>query len=246
MPIWVGVQIDLAKFSVIGGRRGSQEMTRGNLEMTVRSIQNLRVATMASLVAMSLSQAAVAQTYRESTGSGLSSIVSCDAKGGKQGTGAIVGALLGAAAGSNLAKHDRGTGTAVGAAIGAATGSYVGCKMQRDAQEKSITNANANANDSLQPAVYSHEGYRLSGDIAPASFVGTSQQYVAKTTLNLRGAPTKAGTRVGQLQPGERFQALARVRGTDWVLVGQNGVGVGYVSGRYAQPVGYQTVAYRQ
>ena len=68
---------------------------------------------------------------------------------------------------------------------------------------------------------------------------------VARTTVNLRAAPTTGSARVGQLRAGERFEALAQVRGSDWVLVGQNGVGVGYVHGAYVQPEGYRYANYR-
>jgi hypothetical protein len=33
----------------------------------------------------------------------------------------------------------------------------------------------------------------------------------------------------GELKRGERVQALAKVKGYDWVLVGKNGMGIGYV-----------------
>jgi Ni/Co efflux regulator RcnB len=69
-------------------------------------------------------------------------VIGCDAPGDKQVGGAVLGALLGGVAGSNLARHDRGTGTLVGAAAGAATGSYVGCKMQKgDAARPATANA---------------------------------------------------------------------------------------------------------
>jgi len=153
--------------------------------------------------------------------------------------------LLGAAAGSNLAKNDRGTGTAIGAVVGAATGSYVGCKMQRTDQAQNAYGYGQQYQPAhQQPSTYSHAGYRLSGDISPARYVRDGGAFAASSNLNLRGAPSTSARKVGSLQAGERFQALARVRGTDWILVGQNGVGVGYVSGRYAQPVGYQYAAY--
>ena len=95
-----------------------------------------------------------------------------------------------------------------------------------------------------QPSTYSHAGYRLSGDISPAKYVRDGGAFAASSNLNLRGAPSTSARKVGSLRAGERFQALARVRGTDWILVGQNGVGVGYVSGRYAQPVDQQYASY--
>ncbi len=56
---------------------------------------------------------------------------------------------------------------------------------------------------------------------------------------------TTGSARVGSLRAGEGFQALARVRGSEWILVGQNGVGVGYVHGAYVRPAGgYQYARY--
>lgn len=198
------------------------------------------VATLAGVLAAgAVATTANAQTYRTPTGGGLGSIVNCDASGNKQAGGAVIGALLGAVAGSNLAKNDRGTGTAIGAAVGAATGSYVGCKMQRDAAAQT-----AYSGGGYQQATYLHNGYRLSGDLAPARYERESGAFVANSTLNLRAAPTTNSARVGSLRAGESFQALARVRGTEWILVGQNGVGVGYVHGAYVAPVGYRTASY--
>jgi uncharacterized protein YgiM (DUF1202 family) len=67
---------------------------------------------------------------------------------------------------------------------------------------------------------------------------------VATRSVNLRAAPTTGSGRVGSLRAGERFQALANVRGTDWILVGQGGVGVGYVHGAFVEPAGYRYASY--
>lgn len=44
---------------------------------------------------------------------------------------------------------------------------------------------------------------------------------------------------ISQLQPGENFEALARVRGypSDWILAGRDGVAIGYVSDTVVQPL---------
>ena len=34
----------------------------------------------------------------------------------------------------------------------------------------------------------------------------------------------------GELKRGERLQVLAKVKGWDWILVGKDGIGIGYVS----------------
>ena len=203
--------------------------------------RKLAVAALSGVIAAGAVGTANAQQYRTPTGGGPGSIVSCDAQGNKQIGGALIGALVGAAAGSNLAKND--PGTAIGAVAGAATGSYVGCKMQRD--EAARGGYAYQGGGSYRPATYTQNGYRLSGDIAPANFQRDGGAFVANSTLNLRAAPTTNSARVGSMRAGEGFQALARVRGTDWILVGQNGVGVGYVHGAYVRPAGgYQYARY--
>ena len=210
---------------------------------TSKLMRGATVAALGGMIAAGAAGAASAQQYRTPTGGGPGSIVSCDAPGGKQAGGALIGALLGAAAGSNLAKNDRGTGTAIGAVAGAATGSYVGCKMQRDDAVRA--GYAQQSGGSYRPATYTQNGYRLSGDIAPANFQRDGGAFVANSTLNLRAAPTTGSARVGALRAGEGFQALARVRGSEWILVGQNGVGVGYVHGAYVRPAGgYQYARY--
>jgi uncharacterized protein YgiM (DUF1202 family) len=87
-----------------------------------------------------------------------------------------------------------------------------------------------------QPTTYTRGGYRLSSDIEPANYRRMGETYVATRSVNLRTAPTTGSRRVGSLRAGERFQAMANVAGTDWILVGQGGVGVGYVHRAYAVP----------
>jgi uncharacterized protein YgiM (DUF1202 family) len=208
------------------------------MQTSSKLIRSAAVATMAAALSVGAASGASAQTR-------LSPVVGCDAPGNKQVGGALIGALLGAVAGSNLAKNDRGTGTAIGAVVGGATGSYVGCKMQRTDQAQNAYGYGQTYQPAYQqPSTYSHSGYRLSGDISPATYVRDGGDFAARSNLNLRGAPSTSARKVGSLRAGERFQALARVRGTDWILVGQDGVGVGYVSGRYARPVGHQYASY--
>ena len=85
----------------------------------------------------------------------------------------------------------------------------------------------------------------MRGATARHDFQRDGGAFVANSTLNLRAAPTTNSARVGSMRAGEGFQALARVRGTDWILVGQNGVGVGYVHGAFVRPAGgYQYARY--
>ena len=186
----------------------------------------MAAAVLASTIAMGAT-AAQAQ--------GLSGVTSCAAPGGKQETGAFIGALVGGVIGNKVGGRHATAETALGAVAGAAAGSAVGCKMQHDDVQ--------NAYGYGRQSTYTRGGYRLSSDIAPASYSRMNDAFVANRTVNLRAAPTTGSGRVGQLRAGERFQALASVRGADWILVGQGGVGVGYVHGAYVQPANHRYAA---
>lgn len=201
-----------------------------------------KTATLTAAAAMlAMTAAAPAAQAQSRPGGALSPVIGCQAPGGKQEGGAVIGALLGAALGSNIAKNDRGTGTAVGALVGAGVGSTVGCKMQ----EKKQAELNAGYREQGFGQVYNSGGQKLAGYVQPARFVKLNQAtYVARSTVNVRaGASTRTG-RIDQIKAGQTFYALARTADGQWLLVGQNGVGVGYVSAAYANPVGYRYAAY--
>ena len=153
-------------------------------------------------------------------------VTGCSAPGGKQEVGAVLGAVVGGLIGNKVGGRQPGLETVVGAGAGAAAGSAIGCELQKDRAQHSGT--------------YMRNGYRLSHDIAPASYSRIGQTFVATTGVNLRAAPTTGSARVGRLRGGERFQALAHVRGSDWILVGQGGVGVGYVRDDFVRPEGHR------
>ncbi len=77
-------------------------------QLTSKLMRGAIAATLAGAITAGAVSTASAQDYRAPTGGGLGSVVSCDAPGGKQAGGALIGAPLAAAAGSNLAKNDRG------------------------------------------------------------------------------------------------------------------------------------------
>jgi hypothetical protein len=167
---------------------------------------------------------------------GIGGVTNCSAPGGKQEVGALLGAVLGGVIGNKVGGRHATGETVVGAVAGAAAGSAIGCQMQKSNQNTAYGHS--------APTTYSRNGYRLSSAISPASYSRMGETFVATRSVNLRAAPTTSSGRVGSLRAGERFQALASVRGTDWILVGQGGVGVGYVHGAYAQPSGYRYAAY--
>lgn len=161
-------------------------------------------------------------------------VVGCSATGGKQEAGAVIGGLVGGLVGNKVGgRHNTGE-TIAGAAVGAAAGSAIGCEAQKDRARR----------EGYGSSTYMRSGYRLSSNIAPASYSRIGDTFVAGSGVNLRAAPTSSSARVGRLRAGERFQAMARVRGTDWILVGQGGVGVGYVRSDFVRPIGSRYAAY--
>ena len=161
-------------------------------------------------------------------------VTGCAASGGKQEGGAVVGALLGGLVGHSVGGRHATGETVAGAALGAAAGSAIGCEVQK----------NKAGHAANRPATYKSGGYRLSSDISAARFERIGQPFTAQAGVNLRAAPTTNSARVGRLQAGERFQAMAKVRDSDWILVGQNGVGVGYVRGDFVRPLDSRYAAY--
>jgi uncharacterized protein YgiM (DUF1202 family) len=156
-------------------------------------------------------------------------VTGCSASGGKQEAGAVIGGLLGGLIGNKVGGRHATGETVAGVALGAAAGSAIGC----EAQKSSARNA----------GTYTQGGYRLYSNVSPASYRKIGDTFVAESGVNLRAGPTTNSGKVGRLQAGERFQALAEVRGSDWILVGQNGVGVGYVRGDFVRPAGHRYAA---
>lgn len=180
--------------------------------------------------ALALSVAAALGAAPVAANAAPNGVTGCAASGQKQEKGALIGAVLGGLLGSQVSKNERAAGAVVGAGLGAAVGSYAGCNSQ--------------VKEAYAAGTYQVGGRTLAGYVQPARFEHAGGRYAATTRLNLRAAPTTRARAVGMLQPGERFQALATTNGGRWVLVGRNGVGVGYVARAYVMPSGYQRAAY--
>ncbi|WP_297512303.1 SH3 domain-containing protein [uncultured Caulobacter sp.] len=180
-------------------------------QTTIGKIKTITLTLGAAATALSLAAAPQANA----------GILGCKASGSKQEVGAVLGGLLGAVAGSNLAKNDRGTGTAIGAVIGAGAGSAIGCGLQREDAAQAVG------------GIYKAGGVRYATSVQAAPLIETQGKYVARSTLNLRAAASPRAPRLGALESGATFQALGRTGDGKWILVGQDGVGVGYVSTAY-------------
>lgn len=196
----------------------------------------MKTAAMAALLGVAAVAGATAPAQAETL---IPGVTGCNASGVKQERGALIGALAGGFLGNRIADDNRGMGTVVGAVAGGAAGSAVGCQMQKnDAQQVAYGGGGYGA------TTYRHSGYRIYSGVAPASYTRIGHGLVTTQTVNVRAAPSTGGAKVGTLRRGERFEALAQVRGTNWILVGRNGVGVGYVSGANVRAEGYRYASY--
>lgn len=228
-------------------------------------VSQFTAAVLAASLTIPMAAPAQAQT-----GNPLSSIFGCSAGGNKQTGGAVIGGLVGGVLGNNVAKNERGLGTVLGAAAGAAAGSYIGCRMQRSDQQKaqaatqyaldrggsqSWSNTETGASGDVRVVSTSNggggggqpvslSGLRFANGVEPASgYESDGGRYTAPRTVNVRGTPSTSGAIVGKLSAGQSFDALARVKGSDWLLAGQNGTAVGYVSSSVVRATGGQSYA---
>ncbi|MDP2116825.1 MAG: SH3 domain-containing protein [Brevundimonas sp.] len=104
-------------------------------------------------------------------------ITNCDAPGGRQQAGAVIGGVIGALAGSQISSNERTLGAVAGAGAGAAAGSYIGCNQQR-ARVTSATSGGAyRATSNLRIRSGPGTGYRQVGSLsAGQSFSATGSQ----------------------------------------------------------------------
>lgn len=225
-----------------------------------------RAATvLAAFAILSMPGLSLAQPYDQPPpapggGNPLSSIFGCDASGGKQAGGAVLGGLLGGLLGNSVSGKNRGLGTVLGAAGGAALGSYVGCRMQRGDAERAEaaarqsldgggrqawTNPETGASGSVISTPISSggagpdlNGLRLAPGVELASgYESAPTSYQAPSTINLRARPSTNAKVVGKLQSGEVVNVIGRAAGSAWVLVARNGIGAGYASEAALRPL---------
>ena len=62
-------------------------------------------------------------------------------------------------------------------------------------------------------------------------------QYIVANPTSIYSDHSFFGTKVtGELKRGDRVEALAKVKGWDWILVGKGGTGIGYVATSMLSP----------
>lgn len=131
-------------------------------------------ALLGGLAPMALPTAAAAQQ--------ANGITNCDAPGGRQRAGALIGAVIGGLAGSQISDNERALGAVVGAGAGAAAGSYIGCNQQR---------ARAYSSD----YGYSADTYRATSNLRIRSGPGTNYRQVGSLSA---GQPFTAVSSQGE------------------------------------------------
>lgn len=139
-------------------------------------IFNTSLATAAALAA--LVSAAPMAASAQSNG-----ITSCDAPGGRQQAGAVIGGVLGALAGSRISSNERTLGAVAGGAAGAAAGSYIGCNQQRARAGAQANSSGAQYRAASNLRIRSGPGtnYRQAGSLSagqPFTAIGSQGEWV--------------------------------------------------------------------
>jgi uncharacterized protein YgiM (DUF1202 family) len=73
---------------------------------------------------------------------------------------------------------------------------------------------------------------RLAPGVSKAAGYETpATTYIVANSTNIYSGPSLVDTKVtGQLKRGDHVDVLAKVKGWDWVVVGKDGTGIGYVT----------------
>jgi uncharacterized protein YgiM (DUF1202 family) len=130
-------------------------------------------AMLAGLMPAALPTMAVAQQ--------ANGITNCDAPGGRQRAGAVIGGVIGALAGSQISSNERTLGAVAGAGAGAAAGSYIGCNQQRTRAESVQSGGAYRATSNLRIRSGPGTNYRQVGTLSagqPFSATGSQGEWV--------------------------------------------------------------------
>ncbi|HST91181.1 MAG TPA: SH3 domain-containing protein [Brevundimonas sp.] len=139
-------------------------------------IMNTTLATAAALAALVTAVPTVSMAQQ------ANGVTNCDAPGGRQRTGALIGAVIGGLAGSQVSSNERTLGAVVGAGAGAAAGSYIGCNQQRARVDTTASSgAQYRATSNLRIRSGPGTGYRQAGSLRagqPFAVIGSQGEWV--------------------------------------------------------------------
>jgi hypothetical protein len=96
------------------------------------------------------------------------------------------------------------------------------------------------ANSSASAADIAVDSLNFAPGVVKASGYETppAPSYIVANSTNIFSDHAFYGTNVmGELKRGEKPEVLAKVKGWDWVLIGKQGTGIGYVATSMLSPV---------
>ena len=138
-------------------------------------IVNTTLAAAAALAALVTAVPSVSMAQQ------ANGITHCDAPGGRQRAGALIGAVAGGLLGSQVSDNERTLGAVVGAGAGAAAGSYIGCNQQRARATSVQTGGAYRTTSNLRIRSGPGTGYRQAGMLQagqPFSVIGSEGEWV--------------------------------------------------------------------
>jgi uncharacterized protein YgiM (DUF1202 family) len=138
-------------------------------------IMNTTLATAAALAALVTAVPSVSMAQQ------ANGITNCDAPGGRQRAGALIGAVAGGLIGSQVSDNERTLGAVVGAGAGAAAGSYIGCNQQRARADSVQTGGAYRTTSNLRIRSGPGTSYRQAGMLQagqPFSVIGSEGEWV--------------------------------------------------------------------
>lgn len=178
----------------------------------------------------------------------------------KQDVGTVIGGVLGAAAGSQIGD---GGGRVVAVIVGAAAGAWIGNQIGQyldEEDQKRLAEATQTTAVSGQPISWTNPDTGVSGttrvvkeetrsenvavpvlkervtELPPFEYIG--ERYSVASASNVRGGPGTDYKVVDSLNAGQTVDVIGEVEGKPWYLVGENGVGNGFVFNKLLKPTG--------
>ncbi|MEO4046846.1 SH3 domain-containing protein [Pseudomonas sp. CAU 1711] len=145
--------------------------------------------------------------------------------------GALAGGMLGKTIGAKLDQRDR-------EALAAQTQQAL--DFSQDGQSTSWTSSHSGATAQITPVSTQTQSREItvkrSAQVqAVPNMTLLNKPYQAIKSANVRNAPSTDASKVGGLAPGSTFTAIGRTD-NDWIMVGRQGVSIGYVYAPLVQP----------
>ncbi len=178
----------------------------------------------------------------------------------KQDVGTVLGGVLGAAAGSQIGD---GGGRVIAVIVGAAAGAWIGNQIGRyldEEDQKKLAEATQTTAVSGQPISWTNPDTGVRGttrvikeetrtesvalpvlkdrvtELPPFEYIG--ERYRVVSASNVRGGPGTDYKVVDTLGAGKTVDVIGEVEGKPWYLIGENGVGNGFIFNKLLKPTG--------